>query len=64
MLKLSRMTLVSTFISSDKINTSKVSYADEFTYVVEFFTNSHLDSYAYYDTLEHAEEAAEKFVVE
>lgn len=58
------MKLVSTYFSADKIRTSDVSYVDEQTFIVQFYTKTNLDSYAYYDTLEHAEKAAFEYTVE
>ena len=58
---------ISTFNNVDRTRMSKVSFVDEQTYVVQFYTgytDSKLVSYAYYDTLEHAEQAADEYVVE
>lgn len=58
------MKTLSTFISADKKRKSVMSIVDEQTYAVEYFHGNTLASYAYYDTAEQAEGAAEKFIIE
>ncbi len=58
------MKLLSTYISADKNRKSVMSIVDEQTYAVEYFHRDTLASYAYYDTAQQAEDAAEKYILE
>jgi len=58
------MKLLSTFTSADKTRKSTVSIVDEQTYAVEFFHKDKLSSYAYYDAAQHADSAAEQFIIQ
>lgn len=57
------MKLLSTYFSADKKRKSDVSLVDEQTYAVQFYHGERVVSYAYYDTAQKAEDAAEDFVL-
>jgi hypothetical protein len=64
LLKLSRLKLLTTFISSNKQRKADVSFVDEQTYAVEFYHGNKLVSYAYFDTVSDADREAEKYILE